>query len=66
LTDENLTVLLESKLISVRQAGTRRLYQANRDALAHLCAQLGVFWDERIGRLKAAAEKAETQKTKKP
>jgi DNA-binding transcriptional ArsR family regulator len=62
---QHLTVLLESKLISVRHAGTRRLYHANRDALAQLRAELGAFWDDRAGRLKAAAEKAERHRRKR-
>ena len=56
---QHLTVLLESKLVSVRQEGTRRLYQANREAIARLRAELGAFWDDRIAHLKVAAEKAE-------
>lgn len=59
---QHLSVLLDSKLVSVRQAGTRRLYHANRDAIAHLRAELEAFWDDRLDRLKIAAEKAERKK----
>jgi DNA-binding transcriptional ArsR family regulator len=55
---QHLTVLLESRLVSVRQAGTRRFYHANRDAVAQVRADLGAFWDDRIDRLKRAAEAA--------
>ena len=53
---QHLAVLLASNLVSVRQEGTRRLYRANREALAQLRAELGAFWDDRLDRLKAAAE----------
>ena len=56
---QHLNVLLESNLVSVRREGTRRLYLTNRDAIGRLRAELGEFWDDRIGRLKAAAERAE-------
>ena len=49
---------------AVRQAGTRRLYQVNREAVARLRAEFGAFWDDRIDRLKAAAERAEKLKRK--
>ena len=61
---QHLTVLLESHLVTVRQAGTRRLYQVNREAVARLRAEFGAFWDDRIDRLKAAAERAERLKRK--
>ena len=55
---QHLRVLLTSELITVRHAGTRRLYRANRVVLARLRAQLGAFWDSRIEKLKDAAEAA--------
>ena len=62
---QHLTVLLESDLVSVRREGTRRLYQANQEAIDRLRAELGLFWDSRIHRLKAAAERAEKHKRKR-
>jgi DNA-binding transcriptional ArsR family regulator len=62
---QHLTVLLEPNLVSVRQQGTRRLYHANREAVAQLRAELGAFWDEHIDRLKGAAERAEKAKRTK-
>ena len=59
---QHLRVLLTSELITVRQAGTRRLYRANRRALARLRAQLGAFWDTRLEELKDAAEAAERKR----
>ena len=62
---QHLTVLLDSKLIAVRQAGTRRLYQANWEEIARLRSELEAFWDGRLHRLKAAAERAQKGKGKK-
>ena len=59
---QHLSVLLESDLISVRQAGTRRLYHANREALDHLRAELDAFWEGRLHRLKAGVERAQRRK----
>jgi DNA-binding transcriptional ArsR family regulator len=59
---QHLTVLLESKLVAVRHAGTRRLYQANREEIARLRSELEAFWDGRLHRLKAAAEREQKAK----
>ena len=61
---QHLTVLLESRLVSVRRVGTQRLYQANRDEITHLRSELESFWDGRLHRLKAAAEQAQKRKGK--
>jgi DNA-binding transcriptional ArsR family regulator len=55
---QHLGVLLASELVSVRRVGTRRLYRANRRAIVRLRADLGVFWDRHLSRLKEAAEAA--------
>ena len=62
---QHLTVLLDSKLIAVRQEGTRRLYQANREELGRLRSELEAFCDGRLHRLKAAAERAQKNKGKR-
>ncbi len=59
---QHLSVLLTTELLTVRRAGTRRLYRANHRALARLRAELGVFWYNRLERLKAAAETAERRR----
>jgi DNA-binding transcriptional ArsR family regulator len=56
---QHLGVLLTSELLSVRREGTRRLYRANRRAIAQLRDDLGAFWDSRLMRLKQAAEATE-------
>jgi DNA-binding transcriptional ArsR family regulator len=55
---QHLSVLRDSELVTVRRDGTRRLYRANRTAIARLRAELGVFWDDHLARLKNVAEKA--------
>jgi DNA-binding transcriptional ArsR family regulator len=59
---QHLSVLLTAELITLRRAGTRRLYRANRRALARLRAQLGAFWDNRLEQLKDATEAAERKR----
>jgi DNA-binding transcriptional ArsR family regulator len=56
---QHLAVLRDSELVSVRPEGTRRLYRANRQAIARLRAELGAFWDDRLTRLRDVAEAAE-------
>ncbi len=56
---QHLAVLRESKLVSVRPEGTRRLYRANRQAVARLRAELGAFWDHHLAQLRDAAEASE-------
>lgn len=62
---QHLSVLLTSELITVRRAGTRRLYRANRAALKRLRAQLAAFWDSRLEELRDAAEAAERKKRRR-
>jgi DNA-binding transcriptional ArsR family regulator len=56
---QHLQVLTAAGLVSVRKHGTRRLYQARPEGLADLRAFLESFWDERLLRLKQAAEAEE-------
>ena len=56
---QHLAVLRESKLVSVRPEGTRRLYRANRQAVARLRAELRAFWDDRLAQLRDVAEASE-------
>lgn len=54
---QHLQVLASAGLVTVRQAGTRRLYRARPEGLAELRAFLETFWDDRLLRLKQAAER---------
>lgn len=59
---QHLSVLLASELVTVRRDGTRRLYRANRKAIARLRADLGAFWDMSLALLKREAESAERER----
>ena len=52
----HLGVLREAGLVSVRPDGKRRLYRANRDALARLVPMLETMWRQDLDRLAAVAE----------
>jgi DNA-binding transcriptional ArsR family regulator len=56
---QHLQVLMAAGLVSMRKEGTRRLYQARPEGLADLRAFLESFWDDRLLRLKQAAEAEE-------
>src|SRR5918996_3406551 len=52
----HLGVLREAGLVTVRPAGKRRLYRANRDALARLAPMLEAMWRQDLDGLAAVAE----------
>ena len=54
---QHLTVLKNAGLVSERRAGTRRLYRARPEGLEELRSFLDGFWEDRLARLKAEAEK---------
>jgi DNA-binding transcriptional ArsR family regulator len=54
---QHLTVLKEAGLVTERREGTRRLYRARPEGLAELRSFLDGFWEDRLERLKVAAEK---------
>jgi DNA-binding transcriptional ArsR family regulator len=53
---QHLSVLKAAGLLSETRDGTRRLYRARPEGLAELRSYLDGFWDDRLERLKAAAE----------
>jgi len=61
---QHLGVLRASNLVTVRRAGTRRLYRANRKAIAKLRSELGAFWEISLAQLKREAEAAEQKRRK--
>lgn len=61
---QHLRVLRDAGLVTMRPAGTRRYYHANHRSMAAVRVWLEGFWDQRLARLKAAAE-AETRANKK-
>jgi DNA-binding transcriptional ArsR family regulator len=48
---------MDAGLLSERRDGTRRLYRARRERIEQLRAYLDGFWSDRLGGLKAAAER---------
>ncbi|MGH3369162.1 MAG: ArsR/SmtB family transcription factor [Nocardioidaceae bacterium] len=56
----HLGVLRKAGLVTVRPDGKRRMYRANRDALARLAPMLEAMWRQDLDRLAAAAEADET------
>ncbi len=56
---QHLRVLKEAGLVSERRQGTRRLYRVRREGLTDLHSFLADFFDERLERLKDAAEAEE-------
>ncbi|HEV2357746.1 MAG TPA: metalloregulator ArsR/SmtB family transcription factor [bacterium] len=63
---QHLRVLVNAGLLRERRDGRRHLYRARREAVADLRAFLEAFWDERLERLKAAAEEHEGRVRRTP
>ena len=59
---QHLRVLKDAGLVAERREGTRRLYSLRPEGFAPLKALLEDFWDSKLERLKAAAEKLEKRK----
>ncbi len=56
---QHLGVLKEAGLVTERRAGTRRLYRARPEGLQDVRAFVEAFWDDRLDRLRDAAERAQ-------
>ena len=59
---QHLRVLKEAGLVSERRDGARRWYRARPETLRDLQRFLEEFWDDKLARLKAAAEWEERRK----
>ena len=55
---EHLRVLLAARLLTSRREGTRRIYAVRKETFVELQGYLSQFWDDRLLRLKGAAERA--------
>jgi DNA-binding transcriptional ArsR family regulator len=53
---QHLAVLRNAGLVTERREGTRRLYRTRPEGLAELQSFLDGFWEDRLERLKLAAE----------
>lgn len=59
---QHLSVLKQAGLLYERRQGTRRLYRTRSEGLGELRAFIEGFWDNRLSRLKQAAEREEGSK----
>ncbi|MGH9092415.1 MAG: ArsR/SmtB family transcription factor [Acidimicrobiales bacterium] len=60
---QHLGVLRGARLVQERRDGTRRLYRADHGEMARLRRFLDDFWTTSLGRLRDAAEAAESAAT---
>ncbi|CAN5713494.1 metalloregulator ArsR/SmtB family transcription factor [soil metagenome] len=58
---QHLKVLKEARLVTDRQAGSRHIYELDRDGLGALRAYLDQFWNRSLKAFKEAAEKQEKE-----
>ncbi len=58
---QHLAVLREAELVTVRKEGNRRLYMADRAALAPYRGILESMWSDTLGRLASTIEERSTQ-----
>jgi DNA-binding transcriptional ArsR family regulator len=56
---QHLTVLKGAGLVNERREGTRRLYRARPEGLAPIREFIEGFWDDKLERLRQAAEEEE-------
>jgi DNA-binding transcriptional ArsR family regulator len=56
---QHLRVLSDTGLVDVRAEGNRRLYRWRREGLRDAASFIDEMWADRLGRLKAAAERGE-------
>jgi DNA-binding transcriptional ArsR family regulator len=59
---QHIKVLIECELITLRRAGTHRLYRVNHAAMSKLQNELSSFWDAALPNLKLAIEQDQRRK----
>ena len=59
---QHLRVLIDAELVTVRKAGNRRFYRAQPETINGVIHFLNRFWEDRLDKLKLAAEAAEQAK----
>ncbi len=62
---QHLGILKKSGLLTQRREGTRRIYSIRPEGFAELRTFLEDFWDPRLIKLKAAAEKSQKKLRRK-
>jgi DNA-binding transcriptional ArsR family regulator len=63
---QHLRVLIEAELVRVRKDGNRRFYRAEPQTINAVIRFLDRFWEDRLDKLKLAAEAAEQAKLGEP
>lgn len=61
---QHLKILKAARLVTVRAAGTRRVYAVDRQGIQSLRRWLDGFWDEALTAFKAVVEQAATRERK--
>ena len=56
---QHLRVLIDAELVHVRADGNRRLYRWRSDGFRDAAAFVAEMWDDRLAKLKSAAEREE-------
>ena len=59
---QHLRVLIDAELVHVRRDGNRRYYRARPETINSVIRFLDRFWDDRLEKLRLAAEAAERAK----
>ena len=59
---QHLKVLKDAGLVTDHRAGTRRIYEVDRDGLGRLRADLDHFWTSALAAYKAAVERPEEER----
>ncbi|MEZ5669449.1 MAG: metalloregulator ArsR/SmtB family transcription factor [Alphaproteobacteria bacterium] len=60
---QHLKVLIDAELVSVRKDGNRRFYRARPETINGVIRFLDRFWEDRLEKLKLAAEAEERART---
>ena len=63
---QHLRVLIDAELVTVRKQGNRRFYRAEPQTINAVIRFLDRFWEDRLDKLKLAAEAAEQAKRGEP
>jgi len=61
---QHLKILKAARLVTVRAAGTRRVYAVDRQGIQSLRKWLDGFWEEALTAFKAVVEQEATQERK--
>ena len=63
---QHLRVLIDAELVTMRKQGNRRFYRAEPQTVNAVIRFLDRFWEDRLDKLKLAAEASEQAKRREP